>query len=91
MPTPHQRTRSEKHVSKTVPGGRRTTLYKTKNKVPLHCRLCGQPLAGISGTSSAEAHKLNRTRRRISRPYGGQLCHKCLKSILGRTARVSQA
>jgi large subunit ribosomal protein L34e len=90
MPTPHQRTRSKRRVRRTVPGGRIRTLYKAKARTSFCCRLCGQPLAGISNTNPSDAHKLNRTRRRINRPYGGQLCHKCLRSILGRTARISQ-
>ena len=88
MPRPRQRTRSQKRVNKALPGGGRGTHYKREVGVSPHCYLCGQPLAGIPHLSTSEMRKLNRSKRRIWRLYGGKLCHNCLKNALKHAARV---
>ncbi len=90
MPRPHERTRSRKHANKTPPSGGGRTQYKEKMTAPRHCCLCGQPLGGATRLSPLKASKLNRSERRVWRPFGGQLCHSCLKIGLRQAARKAQ-
>jgi large subunit ribosomal protein L34e len=87
MPRPHERTRSRKRVNKTAPSGKKVNRYKQKISATAHCGLCGQPLAGIAHLTPLKASKLSRSKRRVWRPYGGQLCHECLKLNLRQIAR----
>ncbi|MGQ9538349.1 MAG: 50S ribosomal protein L34e [Candidatus Bathycorpusculaceae bacterium] len=88
MPRPAQRTRSRKRVSKALPGGSTGVHYKREVTAQNICSLCGRLLAGTPSLPPSEMRKLNRTKRRISRIYGGQLCHSCLKTALKRAARI---
>ncbi|MEM3627749.1 MAG: 50S ribosomal protein L34e [Candidatus Bathyarchaeia archaeon] len=88
MPQPHLRTRSEKRLTVALPGGRNTTRYKKELNAAPTCALCKKPLAGIPHLTTAEARKLNRTKRRIWRLHGGKICHSCLKKALKQAARA---
>jgi large subunit ribosomal protein L34e len=88
MPQPHLRTRSRKRLKVKLSGGRNRTHYKKENTGIPSCLVCGQPLAGISHFTQAKIHKLNRSKKRIWRPYGGQVCHNCLKNSLKQAIRT---
>lgn len=88
MPQPHYRTRSRKRVKIKTPGGRLITHYKREKAKPAKCSKCGKPLSGIPREIPSEIRKLNRTRRRISRILGGQLCPQCLKTTLKQAVRA---
>jgi large subunit ribosomal protein L34e len=87
MPKPSERTRTKKRVSKTLPGGNRRTHYKKEITAQRLCHSCGKPLAGTSQTFSSRASRLNKSKKTVWRPYGGQICHNCLKTALKHTAR----
>lgn len=88
MPQPHLRTRSRRRLSVALPSGESRIHFKTENTSAPPCFSCGQPLAGVPHLSPVKMHKLNRSKRRIWRPYGGQLCHNCLKNALKHAARI---
>jgi large subunit ribosomal protein L34e len=88
MPRPSYRTRSRKRVKVKVPGGRLTIHYKREKAKHARCSKCGKPLSGIPRMIPSEIRKLNRTRRRISRMFGGQLCAQCLKTSLKQAIRA---
>lgn len=88
MPQPHLRTRSRKRLNTKLPGGRGQIHYKKEKTTAPICFVCGQPLAGTPRGGSTEIRKLNRTKRRIWRPFGGQVCHNCLKVALKQAVRV---
>jgi large subunit ribosomal protein L34e len=87
MPKPSQRVRSLKRIRKALPGGRGATHYKAEVGASLSCAVCGEPLAGIPKLTSIKFRKLNRTRKKVSRIYGGQLCHSCLKTALKQAVK----
>ncbi|MGB9854044.1 MAG: 50S ribosomal protein L34e [Candidatus Bathyarchaeales archaeon] len=91
MPKPAQRTRSRKRVCKALPGGRTSTHFKLEVTATSSCSHCSKPLTGVPRLSPSKMGKLNRTRRRIWRIYGGQLCHNCLKAALKQAARTINA
>ncbi|MEM3703951.1 MAG: 50S ribosomal protein L34e [Candidatus Bathyarchaeia archaeon] len=89
MTKPAMRTRSRKRVYKALPGGRIGIHFKREVQAHSHCSLCGKPLTGIPRLPPSKIRKLNRTKRSISRVYGGLLCHNCLKTALKKAVRVS--
>ncbi len=88
MPQPHLRTRSKKRSKVTLTSGRNRTHYKMEIVPTPSCAMCGKPLAGISHLSPVRIRKLDRSKRKIWRPYGGQICHNCLKRTLKQSVRV---
>ncbi|MDH5794367.1 MAG: 50S ribosomal protein L34e [Candidatus Bathyarchaeota archaeon] len=88
MPQPHLRTRSRKRLKKASPGGGNRIHYKKEMASTPSCYICGQPLAGTSHLTTAEIRKLNRSKRRIWRLHGGNICHNCLKNALKHAART---
>jgi len=88
MPRPYHRTRSRKRVKIKVPGDRLAVHYKREKVKPPRCRQCGTVLSGLPREVASEIRKLNRTRRRISRMFGGQLCPQCLKTALKQAVRA---
>jgi large subunit ribosomal protein L34e len=88
MPRPSQRMRSKKRIRKASPGGGKKIHYRQKVTSLPHCCICGKPLSGIPHLSTVEVRKLNRSKRRIQRFYGGQICPNCLKEGLRQAART---
>jgi large subunit ribosomal protein L34e len=88
MPQPHLRTRSKKRLKVALPGGGNKMHYKKKAASTPTCISCKKPLAGIPHLTTVEVRKLNRSKKRIWRPYGGILCHNCLKNALKQAARI---
>lgn len=87
MPQPHLRTRSRKRLNVKLPGGENRLHYRASGISPLLCTICDKPLAGIPHGAQKEMRKLNRSKKRIWRPYGGQICHNCLKNALKQAVR----
>ncbi|MEM2319680.1 MAG: 50S ribosomal protein L34e [Candidatus Bathyarchaeia archaeon] len=87
MPRPSLRTRSRKRIKKALPGGRSKNHFKKEKPKAPSCFLCGKPIAGIPRLSPAEIRKQNLSNKRVSRLYGGQLCHSCLENALKQAVR----
>jgi len=88
MPRPQMRTRSRKRIKMKLPSGETRLHYKQEGASLTKCCVCGQPLAGIPSFTRAKIRKINRSKKRIQRPYGGNLCHNCLKNALKQAART---
>ncbi|MGQ9551335.1 MAG: 50S ribosomal protein L34e [Candidatus Bathycorpusculaceae bacterium] len=89
MPTPHLRTRSSKRANAKPPSGGKRVRYKPEVASKPSCPICGKPLGGIAHLPPVKRRRLNRSKRRIWRPYGGNLCHDCLKTALKQSARIT--
>ncbi|MEM2994726.1 MAG: 50S ribosomal protein L34e [Candidatus Bathyarchaeia archaeon] len=88
MPRPSQRTRSKKRIYKALPGGGKKLHFKQKPSALSRCASCGKLLLGIPRVTPSKIRKLNRTKRRVWRPFGGYLCHNCLKNSLKQAIRA---
>ncbi|MBX5328431.1 MAG: 50S ribosomal protein L34e [Candidatus Bathyarchaeota archaeon] len=88
MPQPHLRTRGEKQFKVTLPGGKSRIHYKKRVPSVALCFICSRPLDGISRMTTVEIRKLNRSKRRIWRFYGGQVCANCVKKAIRQFART---
>ncbi|MCK5631116.1 50S ribosomal protein L34e [Candidatus Bathyarchaeota archaeon] len=84
MPRPSLRTRSRKRKSQTLPGGRRKISYMKERVAALKCRICGGKRAR---TSNSKIRKLTRSQKRVSRIYGSNVCHACLRKSIRQATR----
>lgn len=82
MPRPAQRSRSfiKKHVH--TPGGKARTHYVKKKPRPAVCALCRKALHGVPRGLPGRIAKLPKTKLRPERPYGGNLCSACTRSMV---------
>ncbi len=53
------------------------------------CGICKRPLRGVKhGADKSQLHKLSKTERRPSVPFGGLLCSECRTVIAEETAKT---
>lgn len=79
MPKRFQRTRKLRRVNVRTPGGRVSVHIRDKPPGFRRCGWCGEVLQGIVRESMA---KTSKSEKRVSRRFGGYLCHKCLERAL---------
>jgi len=71
MPRPHERSMRKVYyrASKST-----KVRYKKRKKSLAKCSVCKKPLRGLT-----RSRKSKRSKRVVSRKFGANLCHKCLK------------
>jgi large subunit ribosomal protein L34e len=83
MPRPAHRSRSRRKIFYRAPSGETRVRYEKKKTGKIKCGLCGAQLHGVPhGKRPVEVRKLNKSRKRPERMFGGVLCHKCLERVL---------
>jgi len=75
------------YLIRKTPSGRITVIVKLrKGNVP-RCAICGRKLQGLPALHPSKYRRLNLSQKRVSRKYGGYLCHKCLENLLKEKVR----
>lgn len=87
MPRPSLRTGTKKAKEGSVPGGRHKTFYIEEKVSSPKCSRCGRSLSFLP-RSTAKIRRLSKSKKSVSRMYGGQLCSTCLRESLKRAART---
>lgn len=77
MTEPRFRSRSKAIIKVKTPGAKVMKHYRHRKKSKPRCMVCGMPLHGISLSKDKSKAKSKKT---VSRPFAGVLCHKCLKN-----------
>jgi len=75
-------------IQRKTPGGRTVTHLRKKITNKHTCAICNAVLSGTPRGSRVDIRKLNKTQRRPSRPFGGQLCSACSRRVISLRARV---
>ncbi len=86
MPTPKQRSRSQRRLSRVTPKGRNVVHYERRKGSFPHCALCGAELNGIKTSTHAKGRSL----RTNSRKFGGVLCAGCASNVIKLASRIEQ-
>lgn len=81
------RSRSLKRRQTKVPGGRTVTHYRRRKPSDAKCANCGKDLKGVPRLRSFILRKLPKTKKRPERPYGGNLCSKCMREVFREKVR----
>ena len=62
-------------IKKKSPGGRILIHKIKKRSQKVYCSICGTLL-------HRKAKKTTKSRKNITRPFGGDVCHACLKTTI---------
>ncbi len=76
-------------IKRRTPSGRITVLIKKKKGSYTKCAICKRPLNGVVRAHPRDLARINKTQKRVSRIFGGYLCHKCLERLLKEKVRAS--
>ncbi len=82
-----QKSRTFRRIKITTPGGEHKIHYKKRKPETPKCAICKIPLKGISRGRSRAMKNTAKSRKTVERPYGGNLCSKCMRSIVKRKGR----
>ncbi|HJO01984.1 MAG: 50S ribosomal protein L34e [Candidatus Woesearchaeota archaeon] len=88
MPEPYKRSRSLRRLQVKVSGGRTALHYKKRKPGKAKCSNCETLLKSVPRERPLKMHKLPKTKKRPERPYGGNLCSKCMRSLIIEKARL---
>ena len=77
--------RNKRMIYVKVPGGRTVIHFQRKKPAKARCGDCGTVLAGVANERPYKMRNLPKTMKRPERPYGGNLCSRCMrkKIIMG--------
>ncbi len=81
------RSRSLKRSQMKVPGGRTVTHFRRRKPSIAKCAKCGKDLKGVPRLRVSDLKKLPKTKKRPERPYGGNLCSKCMREVFREKVR----
>ncbi|HLC86124.1 MAG TPA: 50S ribosomal protein L34e [Candidatus Nanoarchaeia archaeon] len=87
MPKPQHKSRTLNRIYVRAPKGVRIH-YREKKQAKPKCRICGDVLKGVAHGVKTQIRKLSKTKKAPSRPYAGNLCSKCMRSVLLEKAQV---
>jgi len=80
LPTRSQRVRKGiRRVFVRTPGGRTVVHYEDKRPGFRRCGICGEVLHGIRRD---DERPIPKSQKRVSRLHGGNVCHRCLESMI---------
>ena len=83
MPRRKDRSTSVRKIKRRAPSGKSREYYRRrKTKPKASCALCAGSLRGL-GTGA-------KSKRRPSRKFGGNLCHRCQAKVLVEAQRVRE-
>ena len=86
------RSRTFRRVKVKTPGGRVVTHYERRKPKKAHCGNCKTELQGIPRALPWKMQRLQKTKKRPERPYGGSLCSKCTRELIkDKTRAISKA
>ena len=79
--------RSKKLKYVKTPGGKTVIHYKKKKNKRAKCASCRVVLPGIANKSASKMKNLRKTKKKVARPYGGNLCSRCMRKKIIQEAR----
>lgn len=88
MPEPRFRSRSKRRVQVKTPGAKTVKRYLARKPNVAKCANCREELKGIPRMTSAQAKNSAKSKKTVSRPYGGSLCSKCARAKLKSEAKL---
>ena len=82
------KSRTFRRVSRRAPGGRTLLHHVLRKPSKQACARCGDVLKGIARARPNQLKSMPKSRRTVSRPYGGNLCSRC--SRLAIKAKITE-
>lgn len=76
--------RKAKKIKKKTPSGRHVIRRGRKKPSTAKCAMCGGKLHGVPKQRPSKLQKIPASKRKPNRPYGGNLCSKCMRKKFTR-------
>lgn len=86
MPAGRYRSRTYRRVHVKTPGGRTVLRYRKRKPSAARCS-CGALLKGVPRERPYKFKKIPQSSRKPTRPFGGNLCSKCMRALIIARAR----
>merc|ERR1711894_791597 len=80
---------NSRRISKT-PGGKLVYLYTKKAGTTPKCGDCKEKLRGVKSVRPKVLATLSRTKKTVSRAYGGSRCAKCVRERIVRAFLIEE-
>jgi len=77
-----------KKVKRRMPGGALKFIFKRKMHSKHKCAICSGELSSVPRGKPTIIKRLTRSARRPTRPFGGQLCSKCMRKVVAMKAKL---
>lgn len=74
------KSRSLRRVQVKTPSGRTVTHFRQRNRSATKCAVTKKPLQGLPRLTNRKYKNLNKSQKKVSRPYGGYMSHAALKN-----------
>jgi len=87
MPEPYKRSRTLRRLQTKAPGGKTKLHYKERKHKLGRCYVTGQTLKGVLRERPGGMKKFSKSKKRPSRPYGGNLSSRAMRDIFKKKAR----
>jgi len=87
MPAGRHKSRSKRRVFVRTPSKTKLT-YRLRKPSKAKCGNCGTILKGVPRDVPSKFKKLSISKKRPERPYGGNLCSRCMREKIKLKARI---
>ncbi len=77
-------------VKRRTPKGRTSVRYVKERPSKAVCARCAAGLGGVPRAVPNELRKMTRSKRRVSRKFGGVLCAKCVREVEKYKTRLEE-
>ena len=87
MPAGRFKSRTFRRVFVRTPGARTVLHYRKRKPKAAKCGCCGTALKGAPRERPYKMSNLPKTKKRPERPFGGNLCSRCMRKAVVEKAR----
>ena len=82
MPAPKHKSRSLRRVFVRTPSGKNKIHYRKRKPSKSKCSSCSKILKGVPNIRATKLKRISKSKKRPSRPFGGELCSSCSRKEL---------
>jgi len=82
------KSRTFRRIHRRVPSGESRLYHILRKPKKARCSVCNDFLKGIARERASEMKRLTKTRKTVSRPYGGNLCSRCMREKIKENIRA---
>ncbi len=82
------KSRTFKRIFKRTPGAKNVLHHVLRRPKKAKCGKCGAILKGIARERPNKMKNLPKSQKTVSRPYGGNLCSRCMREKIKEKAKT---
>ena len=82
-----RKSRSKRKIYVRVPSGKVNIQFRKRKPAKAQCAECGAILKGVARVRANRLHRISKSEKRPSRPFGGVLCTRCMRRQIIRNIK----